>query len=569
MARGARGRTGNIRLVMEKIWLDSYPAGVPHELDLDPAESLVSMFDRTCERFADRPAFTNFGHTLTFAELDSMTARLAAWLQSEAQLCRGDRVAIMMPNLLQYPVALFGVLRAGMVIVNVNPLYTPRELEYQLIDSGARAIVVCDTAAATLAEIIDETSIERVIITGIGDLLGFPKRTLVNFAVRYIKKKVRPYHLPTAIPLEDVLETRADRFQPVPLAAADIACLQYTGGTTGRAKGATLSHGNLLANVLQLRAWFETRVEEGTEIMITALPLYHVYALTCNCLTYLLLGAHNVLITDPRDMKSFIAELKKWRFTAITGVNTLYQALVSQPNISEVDFSSLNIVSAGGMAVMENTARQWFAVTGTEIIEGYGLSETSPVLTSNPVNMATFTGSIGLPLPSTDISLRDAKGREVPVGAQGELCAKGPQVMSGYWRNEEATREAMTRDGYFRTGDVATVDAKGFFRIVDRMKDMIIVSGFNVYPNEVENVATMHPSVMEAACVGVRDQDGGEIVKLFVTIKPGSSVTVDDIRDFCRENLAAYKVPKIVEFRAELPKSDVGKILRRELRDAG
>jgi long-chain acyl-CoA synthetase len=453
------------------------------------------------------------------------------------------------------------------VFVNVNPLYTARELEYQLIDSGARAIVICDTAAATLEEIIDETSVERIIVTGIGDLLGFPKRPIVNFAVRRIRKMVRPYELPGATVFADVLQTDPARFRPELLAAADLACLQYTGGTTGRAKGAMLSHGNLVANVRQLRVWFESRVEEGNEIMITALPLYHVYALTCNCLTYLQLGARNVLITDPRDMKGFIAELKKWKFTAITGVNTLYQALLNQPNISDVDFSALNIVSAGGMAVMDATARRWFETTGTEIIEGYGLSETSPVITSNPVNMSTFTGSIGLPLPSTDISLRNEKGREVGIGAEGELCVKGPQVMSGYWRNDAATAAAMTRDGYFRTGDVATVDEHGYFRIVDRKKDMIIVSGFNVYPNEVENVATMHPDVLEAACVGVRGQGGEEVVKLFVTLKPGSTATADDIRAFCRENLAAYKVPKIVELHDELPKSAVGKILRRELRD--
>ena len=568
--------TGNLRRIrrktdilasMNKIWLDSYPAGVPDEIELDPAESLVDLFDQSCVRFADRPSFTNFGRTITYAQLDDMTRRFAAWLQTDSGLSRGDRVAIMMPNLLQYPVALFGTLRAGMVIVNVNPLYTARELEYQLIDSGARAIVICDTAAATLAEIIDETSVEHAVVTGIGDLLGFPKRPIVNFAVRHIRKMVAPYELRNAIGLREVLETPADRFRPFDTVAEDVACLQYTGGTTGRAKGATLTHGNLVANVRQLAAWFETRIEEGAEIMITALPLYHVYALTCNCLTYLHIGSRNVLITDPRDMKGFIAELKKWKFTAITGVNTLYQALVNQPQLAEVDFSALNIVSAGGMAVMDATAKQWFEVTGTEIIEGYGLSETSPVITSNPVNMRAWSGSIGLPLPSTDVSLRDEKGKEVAIGAEGELCVRGPQVMPGYWRNPEATAAAMTRDGYFRTGDIATVDEKGYFRIVDRKKDMIIVSGFNVYPNEVENVIMMHPDVVEAACIGVENEGGGELVKAFVTLKPGATPTADDIRNFCRENLAAYKVPKLVEFRDELPKTAVGKILRRALRD--
>ncbi len=566
MRRAERAQWG-FREPMEKIWLDSYPAGVPDEVDLDPSESLADVFDAACRRFRDQPAFTNYGHTLTYAEMDDLTARFAAWLQSRSGLGRGDRVALMMPNLLQYPIALFGVLRAGMVVVNVNPLYTGRELEYQLIDSGARAIVVCDTAAATLAEIIDETSVEHVVVTGIGDLLGFPKRPIVNFVVRYIRKMVEPYRLPDAAALRDVLKTDSGGYEPLETVATDLACLQYTGGTTGRAKGAMLSHGNLVANVRQLRAWFQTRVEDGGEIMITALPLYHVYALTCNCLTYLDMGAHNILITDPRDTKGFVAELKKWKFTAITGVNTLYQALINQPELAEVDFSAVNIVSAGGMAVMDDTAKQWYEVTGTEIVEGYGLSETSPVLTSNAVNLPVVVGSIGLPLPSTEISLRDEKGREVKLGEAGELCARGPQVMSGYWRNDEATAKCMTKDGFFVTGDMATVDDKGYFRIVDRKKDMIIVSGFNVYPNEVENVVTMHPDVIEAACVGVPREGGGERVKVFVVMKRGSTTTEDEVREFCRENLAGYKVPKIVEFRDELPKSNVGKILRRALRE--
>jgi long-chain acyl-CoA synthetase len=552
---------------MDKIWLNNYPAGVPPELDLDPNESLVDILSSVCARFHNRPAFTNFGRTLTYGQLDDLSARFAAWLQTAAGLERGDRVALMMPNLLQYPVALFGVLRAGMVIVNINPLYTARELEYQLIDSAARAIVICDTAAATLAEISAETSIEHAVVTGIGDLLGFPKRPVVNFAVRYVRKMVPSYRLANAVSIDEVLATPPERLQPPALVAKDLAGLQYTGGTTGRAKGAALTHGNLVANMRQIRTWFSDRVEEGAETIITALPLYHVYALTCNCLTFLLLGAHNILITDPRDMKGFIRELKKWKFTAITGVNTLYQGLVNQPDLAEVDFSHLNIASAGGMAVMEDTARQWFEVTGTEIIEGYGLSETSPVVTSNPVNMPSVTRSIGMPLPSTEVSIRDENGRELGIGEEGELCVRGPQVMTGYWRNEEATAKIMTSDGFLKTGDMATVDEKGYFRIVDRKKDMIIVSGFNVYPNEVENVVTMHPDVVEAACIGVVGEDGRERVKVFVTLKPGAKTTVEQIRDHCRENLAAYKVPKLVEFRDELPKTAVGKILRRALRD--
>lgn len=552
---------------MDKSWLRSYPAGIPHTIELDPEESLVDLFAEACEKYADRPAFTNYGHTISYTELDDLSARFAAWLQTETGLDRGDRVAIMMPNLLQYPITLFGVLRAGMVIVNVNPLYTARELEHQLIDSRARAIVIASTAAATLAEIIDETSVEQVVVTGIGDLLGFPRRPLVNFVVRYVKRMVPAYTLANQTPIREVLATPADRGQSVSLSADDIACLQYTGGTTGRSKGATLTHGNLVANVRQLGAWFDSRVDEGAEIMITALPLYHVYALTCNCLTYLYFGAQNILITDPRDTAGFIAELKKWKFTAITGVNTLYQSLINHPRFAEVDFSSLDLASAGGMAVMDDTAQKWFKVTGTEIIEGYGLSETSPVVTSNPVNIPGFSGSIGLPLPSTDISLRDENGKEVPVGEPGELCVSGPQVMSGYWNDDAATAAAMTPDGYLKTGDIATVDENGFFRIVDRKKDMIIVSGFNVYPNEVENVVTMHPEIVEAACIGVKNEAGREIVKVFVVLRAGSSVTVDEIRDYCRENLAAYKVPKLVEFRDTLPKTAVGKILRRALRE--
>ena len=372
---------------MKKTWLQSYPAGIPHTIDLDPGDSLVSLFDEACKKFAGKPAFTNYGQTITYAELDNFSARFAAWLQTESGLSRGDRVAVMMPNLLQYPVALFGILRAGMVIVNVNPLYTARELEHQLIDSGARAIVIASTAAATLAAIVDQTSVQRVVVTGIGDLLGFPRGALTNFVVRYVKRMVDSYHLESEISFTKVLSTPTDGWQADSISAKDIACLQYTGGTTGRSKGATLTHGNLTANVRQIRSWFDSRVEEGREILITALPLYHVYALTCNCLTYLHLGAHNILITDPRDTAGFIAELKKWRFTAITGVNTLYQSLLNHAQISEVDFSSLDLASAGGMAVLEDTATQWFKITGTEIIEGYGLSETSPVVTSNPVNI--------------------------------------------------------------------------------------------------------------------------------------------------------------------------------------
>jgi len=553
---------------MEKIWLSHYRTGVPHRLELDPDESVVDILNSACEEYGSLPAFTNFGHSMTYAQLDDLSARFAGYLQSEAGLSRGDRVAIMMPNLLQYPVALFGILRAGMVMVNINPLYTPPELEHQLNDSGAKAIVIAANSAATLAEIIGETAVERVVITGIGDLLGFPWRLVVNFVVRYVKRMVPSYALNRSIPFRRVLATAREQFRPVSVRGEDLACLQYTGGTTGRAKGAMLSHGNLVANVRQVNAWFGGHVERGKETIITALPLYHVYAMTCNCLCYLELGAHNILITDPRDTSGFIDELKKWKFTAITGVNTLYQSLINHRRFPEVDFSALKLASAGGMAVMEDTAKQWSQLTGIHIVEGYGLSETSPVVTSNSADLNGFTGGIGLPLPNTDVSLRNEQEEEVPPGEAGELCVRGPQVMAGYWNSPEATANAMTKDGFLKTGDIATVDENGLFRIVDRKKDMIIVSGFNVYPNEIEDIVTSHPDVVEAACVGVRDERKREVVKVFVVLKAGSTVDAKSIRHWCRENLAAYKVPKQVEFRSELPKSAVGKILRRELRDA-
>jgi long-chain acyl-CoA synthetase len=553
--------------IMEKIWLKNYPPGVPESIELDPGESLVDVLRSACRRFGPRPAFSNLGRTISYAELDELTRRFAAYLQNSSGLQRGDRVALMMPNLLQYPVALFGVLRAGMVVVNVNPLYTPRELEHQLVDSGARAIVVIANSADTVADTIRQSTLDKVIITEAGDLLGFPRGWLINFWVRWVRRAVPAYDIAGAISFRDALAVDVGELEEVALCGSDLACLQYTGGTTGRAKGAMLSHGNLVANVRQINTWFSGHIELGREIVVTALPLYHVYALTCNCLAYVDLGGHNVLITDPRDTDAFIRELAKWKFTATTGVNTLYQRLADHPDLDKVDFSSLKLVSAGGMAVMEFTARAWARRTGTEILEGYGLSETSPVLTSNRPDLEAYNGTIGLPLPNTELSLRDDDGREVGAGGQGELWARGPQVMSGYWNDPEATAEALTPDGFFKTGDIATVDDGGYFRIVDRKKDMILVSAFNVYPNEVENVLTMHPDVAEAACIGVPDERTTEAVKVFVVLRPGASLTAEDIKEFCRERLAAYKRPKHVEFRRSLPKSNVGKILRRELRD--
>ncbi len=559
--------TGFLGARMDKLWLKSYPEGVSPEIQLDPDHSLVHMLEAACKQYAQRPAFTNFGHTLTYADLDAMTASFASALQNHLGLVPGDRLALMMPNLLQYPVALFGALRAGLVVVNINPLYTPRELHHQLVDSGAKAIVVVKNSAATLAQVVKGSPVEHVIVTGIGDLLGFPKSQIVNFVVRHLKRMVPDYELDGAIEFRDLLKAGPAEFNPPSLAAADLACLQYTGGTTGRAKGAMLTHGNLVANVRQINTWFSGTWNLGHEIVVTPLPLYHVYALTCNCLAYLEVGAQNILITDPRDTQAFVAELRKWPFTAITGVNTLYQSLIDYADFREVDFSALKVASAGGMAVMDYTARAWFEITGTSILEGYGLSETSPVVTTNRPDLEAFSGGIGLPLPGTEISLRDDSGREVPQGEPGEVCVRGPQVMRGYWKNETATQESMTEDGFLMTGDIAVMDEAGYFRIVDRKKDMILVSAFNVYPNEVENVITLHDDVVEAAVIGIPDEQTVEAVKAFVVLRPGAQMKADAVREYCRLNLAAYKVPRFVEFRDELPKSNVGKILRRALRE--
>ncbi|WKZ11931.1 MAG: AMP-binding protein [Gammaproteobacteria bacterium] len=550
---------------MEMRWLQSYPPGVPHRLEIDPADSIVRMLEEACRRFAAQPAFASFGRSISYSELDRLTQRFAAYLQ-RLGLRRGDRVALMMPNLLQYPVALYGVMRAGMVVVNVNPLYKAHELEHQLKDSGARAIVVVATSAAVLEQALPGTAVEHVIVTQIGDLLGSVRGALVNFVVRFVRRKLRPYRLPEAIAFTRAVNHETP-FEPVSLTGADLACLQYTGGTTGVARGAMLSHGNLHANVRQVNTWFASLCRPGEEVVITALPLYHVYAMTCNCFAYTELGGLNVLITDPRDMDAFVRELRRWKFTAITGVNTLYQHLANHPGIGRVNFSHLRLVSAGGMAVMEATAKQWAKVTGTAIMEGYGLSETSPVISTNRPDLKAYNGTIGLPLPGTEVSLRDDDGREVAVGQPGELCAKGPQVMSGYWNDGVATGDVMTADGYLRTGDIAVMDERGYLRIVDRKKDMISVSGLKAYPNEVENVVSSHPAVLEAACIGVPDPETQEAIKVFVVLRPGMSVTADEIRSLCREHLAAFKVPRHVEFRDSLPKSNVGKILRRELRD--
>lgn len=553
---------------MERFWLDMYPQGVPKNIDIDPKETLIDMFEASVAAWADRPAFHNLGHTLSYADIDRLSQQFAAYLQNDLGLKYGDRVALMMPNLLQYPVALFGCLRAGMVVVNVNPLYTARELEHQLQDSGAKALVVYSGSAHVFAEVKHATDVEHVLVTDPGDLLPFVKRSLVNFVVRYVRKMIPAYSIPVAEPFRNILGARQSAYRrPSKLMGKDLAVLQYTGGTTGLAKGAMLSHSNLLANVTQVNSWFGGNDVPGEEIIITALPLYHVYALTVNCLAYFEKGGFNILITDPRDTKGFIKELAKWPFTAMTGVNTLFQSLVRHPDFAKLDFSTLKVVSAGGMAMQEATAREWSRITGTQVIEGYGLSETSPVVSSNPIDLAEFNGSIGLPFPSTDVSIRDEDGAEVAIGESGELFVRGPQVMLGYWNKPDETANVMKGDGFLETGDMATIDGKGYMRIVDRKKDMIVVSGLKVYPNEVENVVTQHPDVLEAAVIGVDDDESGEVVKLFAVIREGSDITPESLRAWCKENMTGYKVPKFVEFRDDLPKSNVGKILRRELRD--
>lgn len=553
---------------MKPVWLDSYPSGVPRELDVDPDETLLDTFDSTVTAWADRPAFYNMGQTLSFADIDQLSLQFATYLQNDLGLNIGDRVAIMMPNLLQYPVALFGVLRAGMVAVNVNPMYTAHELEHQLQDSGAKAIVIYSGSAHVLEEIISATAIENVLVTDVGDLLTLPRRLLVNFVVRYLKRLIPEYSLSNVVAFREILSAKMASYKrPAKLVGRDLAILQYTGGTTGLSKGAMLSHTNLLANIAQVNSWFGGRDVPGEEIVLTALPLYHVYALTVNCFSYFEKGGLNILITDPRDTKGLIKEMSRWPLTVITGVNTLYQSLVRHPDFARLDFSTLKVVSAGGMAMQEATAREWARITGTQIIEGYGLSETSPVVSSNPVNIDEFNGCIGLPLPATEVQIRDEQGEEVPFGEPGELFVRGPQVMLGYWENAEATREVLGEDGYLQTGDLATIDEQGYLRIVDRIKDMIIISGFKVFPNQVENIVIGHPDIQEAACIGVPTDDSGEAVKLFVVIRKGASITPEEIRNWCKEEMTAYKVPRFVEFIDELPKSNVGKVLRRELRE--
>jgi len=550
---------------MDRIWLKSYPPGVPADINFDEFKSVGALVDRKVVEFRERPAFHCMGKTISFGDLDTLSRAFGAWLQSKGY-GKGVRVAIMMPNCLQYPVALYGTLRAGGIVVNVNPLYTPRELEHQLKDSGAEVIVILENFATTLEQVLAKTPVKHVIVTSLGEMLGF-KGLIVNFVVRKVKKMVPAFNLPTALGFKDVLAAGAGQsMKKVEVGHEDIAFLQYTGGTTGVSKGAMLLHRNILANIEQAAAWLTPGLAGETAVIITALPLYHIFSLTVNCLNMMKIGGLNVLITNPRDIPAFVKELGKHPYNVITGVNTLFNAFLHNPEFNKLDFSKVKLCVGGGMAVQKAVADRWKQVTGRTLLEGYGLTETSPCATMNPLNLEAYSGSIGLPMPSTEVVLRDDAGKEVALGQPGEICIRGPQVMKGYWQRPDETAKVLGADGFLMTGDVGVMDDKGFVRIVDRKKDMILVSGFNVYPNEIEQVVAMHPGVLEVAAIGVPDEHSGEVPKIFV-VKKDPQLTEQDLLEHCKKELTGYKRPKYVEFRTELPKTNVGKILRRALRD--
>ena len=552
---------------MEKIWLQSYEAGVPAEIDISRYESIISVFEESVQKYGAQTAFENMGKGLSYAELAQQAQQFASFLQNTLKLPRGERVAVMLPNVLQYPIAIFGILQAGLVVVNTNPLYTPRELEHQLNDSGATTIIVLENFANTLELVLPKTQIKNVIVATIGDMFGALKGALMNFVIRKIKKMVPDYRIAGAIPFKQAMaQGAAQAFVPVALERGDTAFLQYTGGTTGVAKGAVLSHGNICANMMQGAEWIQNQLTPGKEVVTAALPLYHVFALTVNLMIFMQAGARILLITNPRDMKSFIGDLKKHKISVFIGVNTLFNAMVNRPDFAEVDFSGLKLTLGGGMATQQAVAEKWKNITGTPIVEAYGLTEASPGVCCNPLNIPAYTGSIGLPVPSTEVELRDADGKLVAQGMPGEMWVKGPQVMQGYWQRPQDTAKTIDARGFLETGDIAVMDEKGWFKLVDRKKDLIVVSGFNVYPNEIEEVVAHHAKVLEVACIGVASEKTGEALKLFV-VKKDASLTREELIAYCRQELTAYKVPKDIEFRDELPKSNVGKILRRELRE--
>lgn len=552
---------------IERPWLDHYPAGIPADIDVNAYRSVAAVFEESFQKFRDRPAYKNFGKVLTYGQIDELSTAFAGYLSGELGLKKGDRLAIMLPNLIQYPIVLFGALRLGLTVVNTNPLYTARELHHQLEDSGAKALVVLDNFAATAEQALDGTQVKSVITTAVGDMIGFPKGNIINFVVKSVRKEVPPFKLPSAVRFKDALAR--GKSHPMPktdVGHDDIAFLQYTGGTTGVAKGAMLTHRNMVANMLQADAWITGSAKAGEEIIVTALPLYHIFSLTANGLVFTRMGALNLLITNPRDMKGFVKELSKERFTAITGVNTLFNGLLNTPGFADLDFSGLHLSLGGGMAVQRSVAERWKKTTGVTLAEAYGLTETSPAACINPLDLKEYNGSIGLPIPSTYVQIWTDDGQVLPIGEVGELCIKGPQVMKGYWNRPDETAKVLDANGWLRTGDIARMDENGYVYIVDRKKDMILVSGFNVYPNEIEDIVMRHPGVAEVAAVGIDDEHSGEVVKIFV-VRKDPALTEEALREYCRENLTGYKRPKQIEFRDSLPKTNVGKILRRELRD--
>ncbi|MCM2461238.1 long-chain-fatty-acid--CoA ligase [Pseudomonas sp. CG7] len=555
-------------------WNDKRPAGVPLDVDLGAYKSVVEVFERSCKKFADRPAFSNMGVTLTYAELERYSAAFAGYLQAHTDLAPGDRIAVQMPNILQYPIAVFGALRAGLIVVNTNPLYTPREMRHQFKDSGARALVYLNMFGQKVQEVLPDTDLQYLIEAKMGDLMPTAKGWLVNTVVSKVKKLGPDYSLPQAISFKRALRLgRGQGIKPLKVSLDDIAVLQYTGGTTGLAKGAMLTHGNLVANMQQARACLgqlgddgQPLLREGQEVMIAPLPLYHIYAFTANCMCLMVTGNHNVLITNPRDIGGFIKELKNWRFSLLLGLNTLFVALMDHPDFKTLDFSHLKVTNSGGTALIKATAERWQQITGCGITEGYGLTETSPVASANPYGGKSRLGTVGMPVPGTLMKVIDDEGVEQPLGERGELCIKGPQIMKGYWNKPEATAEVLDSEGWFKSGDIAVIDPDGFVRIVDRKKDMIIVSGFNVYPNEIEDVVMAHPKVANCAVIGVPDERSGEAVKLFVVARE-TGVSLEELKAYCKENFTGYKIPKHIVLRDSLPMTPVGKILRRELRD--
>jgi long-chain acyl-CoA synthetase len=550
-----------------KPWLKNYSEGVPEEISIDEYASVADIFDQSVCKFEDLPAYSNFGKIISYREVREYTSQLGAYLKNELGLEKGTKVAVMMPNLLQNPVAIFAILRAGMVVVNTNPLYTARELKHQMNDSGAEVIIIVENFCHVLEEVIAETPLKHVIITRMGDMLPFPKSSIINFVVKHIKKMVPAYRLPGAVPFRKALKLGTQhRFETVPTSHDDIAFLQYTGGTTGISKGAVLTNRNMVANMQQASAWIHNIMEEGKEVIITALPLYHIFSLTANCLTFMKYGALNYLITNPRDMKNFVKELNSVDFTAITGVNTLFNGLLNTPGFKDVDFSHLKLTLGGGMAVQRAVAEHWKNVTGAPLLEAYGLTETSPAACINPMHLTEFNGKIGLPISSTDCSIQDDEWNLLPIGENGEICIRGPQVMQGYWKRPKETADVLSPDGWLHTGDIGFMDEEGYVQIVDRKKDMILVSGFNVYPNEIENVLITHPGVLEVGVIGIPDERSGEAVAA-VVVRNDPSLTEDALIEYCREDLTNYKRPRFVFFADELPKTNVGKILRRELRD--